>query len=110
MNEREREKEERERERDVHDLNSRQNVLVFDIFVHTECNYVWNWNEKYFFKNEKINAAEATTQRLRVSYAHTERHVLYEACSCHTSCSLSLYLSFLLYQQSPRAHLHVLWM
>ena len=37
----------RKRERDVLiDLNSRQSVLVFDVFVHFECKYVWNWNRK----------------------------------------------------------------
>ena len=47
MNERERERgereRERERERDVHiDLNSRQSVLVFDVFVNIECKYFSN--------------------------------------------------------------------
>ena len=42
-----RERGKRESERDVHiDLNSRQSVLVFDVFVHIECKYVSNWNNK----------------------------------------------------------------
>ena len=52
MNERERGGRERKRESDVHiDLNSRQSVLVFYVFVHTECKYVLNWNKK----NKKFN-------------------------------------------------------
>ena len=35
---------ERERERDVHtELNSLQNVLVCDVFVHTDCKDVSKW-------------------------------------------------------------------
>ena len=46
MNERERGGRERKRESDVHiDLNSRQSVLVFDVYVHIKCMYVLNWNE-----------------------------------------------------------------
>ena len=53
MNERERG--ERERGRDVHiDLNSRQSVLVFDVFVHIECKYVSNWNKKRKKKKKKV--------------------------------------------------------
>ena len=35
------------RERDVHiDMNSRQSVLVFDVFVRIECKCVSNWDKK----------------------------------------------------------------
>ena len=49
-----RERGKRESERDVHiDLNSRQSVLVFDVFVHIECKYVSNWNKKKRTKKRK---------------------------------------------------------
>ena len=28
-------------------------VLVFDVFVYIECNYVWNWNLKKKLKKKK---------------------------------------------------------
>ena len=62
---------ERERERYLHiELNSRQSVLVFDVFVHIECKYVLNCFF-FFFKWKKKLYEEVRDLKLSPSIGST---------------------------------------